>query len=138
MAHPPSCPWAFHINPTYPCQEPTGSPMACGLPDRLSDAARQWYADNGFHPTFFYEALWNVVGFGLLMFIGRRFKNWLRDGDIFLMYLIWYPRGPLLGRDVPARRLAHGRAGDRAMDRDRRFPRGRCGAGGESPAAGQG
>jgi phosphatidylglycerol:prolipoprotein diacylglycerol transferase len=50
---PSNAAWAFHINPAYPCQEPAGSPMACGLPDRLSDAARQWYAQNGYHPTFF-------------------------------------------------------------------------------------
>ena len=85
--------WAFHINPAYPCQEPAGSPNLCGLPGSLTDAARQWYAENGFHPTFFYEAIWNVVGFVLLLFIGRRFKNWLRDGDIFFMYLLWYPLG---------------------------------------------
>ncbi len=86
-------PWAFHINPTYPCQEPAGSPMACGLPDRLTEAAKEWYAQNGFHPTFFYEALWNVAGFLLLWFGGRKFVGWLRDGDIFLAYLVWYGIG---------------------------------------------
>jgi phosphatidylglycerol:prolipoprotein diacylglycerol transferase len=86
-------PWAFHINPTYPCQEPIGSPQACGVPDRLTDAARQWYATHGFHPTFYYEALWNLVGFGLLWFGGRRLVRWLRDGDIFFLYLIWYAVG---------------------------------------------
>ena len=90
---PTNLPWAFHINPTFPCQEPAGSPMACGIPDRLTDTARQWYAANGFHPTFFYEAIWNVAGFVLLWLGGRRFKHWLRDGDIFLFYLIWYPVG---------------------------------------------
>jgi len=85
--------WAFHINPNFPCQEPAGSPMACGIPERLTEDARQWYAANGFHPTFFYEMIWNIIGAGLLLFIGRRFKDWLRDGDIFLMYLIWYPVG---------------------------------------------
>jgi phosphatidylglycerol:prolipoprotein diacylglycerol transferase len=90
---PMNLPWAFHINPAYPCQEPTGSPMACGVPDRLTDAAREWYATHGFHPTFYYEALWNLVGFGLLWFGGRRFSKWLRDGDIFFLYLIWYPVG---------------------------------------------
>jgi len=90
---PTDLPWAFHINPVYPCQEPAGSPMACGLPDRLTEAARQWYATHGFHPTFYYEALWNVIGFALLWIAGRRFKGWLRDGDIFLFYLIWYPAG---------------------------------------------
>ncbi len=90
---PANVPWAFHINPAYPCQEPAGSPLVCGLPERLNDAARQWYAQNGFHPTFYYEALWNVAGFALLWFAGRRFKSWLRDGDVFCLYLIWYPLG---------------------------------------------
>jgi len=89
-----SLPWAFRINPAYPCQEPPGSPNACApWTDRLTEEARQWYGTHGFHPTFFYEALWNVVGFALLMVIGRRFKSWLKDGDIFCMYLIWYPVG---------------------------------------------
>ncbi len=86
-------PWAFHINPNYPCQEPDGSPMACGAPDRLDASARQWYATHGFHPTFYYEATWDVVGFVLLWFLARRLRNWLRDGDVFFMYLIWYPLG---------------------------------------------
>ena len=90
---PTALPWAFHINPAYPCQEPAGSPQACGLPAQLTDGARQWYATHGFHPTFYYEALWNLVGFGLLWFGGRRFSKWLRDGDIFFLYLIWYPVG---------------------------------------------
>ena len=56
--------------------------------------AWQRYAQNGFHPTFFYEAIWNVIGFGLLLFDGWRFKRWLRDGDIFFMYMLWYPVVP--------------------------------------------
>jgi phosphatidylglycerol:prolipoprotein diacylglycerol transferase len=90
---PTSLPWAFHINPAYPCQEPAGSPLACGVPDRLTAAARQWYAAHGFHPTFYYEALWTLVGFGLLWLGGRRLRKWLQDGDIFFLYLIWYPVG---------------------------------------------
>jgi phosphatidylglycerol:prolipoprotein diacylglycerol transferase len=86
-------PWAFHINPTYPCQEPLGSPMACGVPERLTAAARDWYATHGFQPDFYYEGAWNLVGFALLWGISRRLSHWLRDGDIFFMYLIWYPVG---------------------------------------------
>ena len=86
-------PWAFYINPNYPCQEPAGSPMACGLPDRLSSNALQWYAENGFHPTFFYEALWNLIGFALVLILGRKLVRWLRDGDVFFFYLMWYPLG---------------------------------------------
>jgi len=46
-----------------------------------------------FHPTFFYEAIWNIIGFGLIMWLGRKFHRKLRDGDLFFAYLIWYPLG---------------------------------------------
>lgn len=46
-----------------------------------------------FHPLFLYEALWNIAGFGLLFWISRRFESRLRDGDLVLLYLIWYPLG---------------------------------------------
>jgi phosphatidylglycerol:prolipoprotein diacylglycerol transferase len=46
-----------------------------------------------FHPLFLYESLWNFIGFGLLFWISRRFRSQLRDGDITLLYLIWYPLG---------------------------------------------
>ena len=93
---PTTLPWAFHINPSYPCQEPAGSPMACGIAERLTTEARQWYAAIGFHPTFFYEALWNLVGFGLVMWLGRKWSGKLRDGDLILFYLIWYPLGRII------------------------------------------
>ena len=46
-----------------------------------------------FHPDFLYESLWNLVGFGLMLILGRKFSNRLKDGDLFLIYLIWYPLG---------------------------------------------
>jgi phosphatidylglycerol:prolipoprotein diacylglycerol transferase len=46
-----------------------------------------------FHPLFLYESLWNLIGFGLLFWASRRFAERLRDGDLFLLYLIWYPFG---------------------------------------------
>ena len=33
------------------------------------------------------------MGFALLFWISRRFKTALKDGDITLLYLIWYPLG---------------------------------------------
>jgi phosphatidylglycerol:prolipoprotein diacylglycerol transferase len=92
---PTELPWAFHINPDYPCQLPPNLPMniqVCGAPN-LNDASRLWYAVNGFHPTFFYEALWNVAMFGLLAFIIWRYGEHLRRGDAILLYLIAYPLG---------------------------------------------
>jgi phosphatidylglycerol:prolipoprotein diacylglycerol transferase len=46
-----------------------------------------------FHPVFLYESLWNLLGFILLMWIGRKFADKLLDGDIVSLYLIWYPAG---------------------------------------------
>ena len=34
-----------------------------------------------------------MVGFVVLWTLARRLKGWLRDGDVFFMYLIWYPFG---------------------------------------------
>lgn len=44
-----------------------------------------------FHPLFLYEMILNLIGFFLILWISRRYENKLRDGDVILMYLIWYP-----------------------------------------------
>src|SRR5438445_9061160 len=44
-----------------------------------------------FHPLFLYESLANLLGFVLLFSISRRFTRHLRNGDLLLLYLIWYP-----------------------------------------------
>ncbi|MCM1982140.1 MULTISPECIES: prolipoprotein diacylglyceryl transferase [Cyanophyceae] len=46
-----------------------------------------------FHPLFLYESLWNFLGFAILFWISRRFQKDLKEGDIALLYLIWYPLG---------------------------------------------
>ena len=46
-----------------------------------------------FHPTFLYESLWCLLLFGGLLIAARRFESRLRDGDLFLGYLIGYPLG---------------------------------------------
>ena len=46
-----------------------------------------------FQPLFLYELLWDALGFVLLLWISRRFGKRLRNGDLFLMYLIWAPLG---------------------------------------------
>jgi len=57
---------------------------------------RELPPETRFHPVFLYESLWSLIGFALLMWIGRRFEDRLRKGDIFLLYLIWYPLGRFL------------------------------------------
>jgi phosphatidylglycerol---prolipoprotein diacylglyceryl transferase len=46
-----------------------------------------------YHPLFFYEFLWNVLNAILLVWIGRRFRNLLRRGDLFFCYLVFYSFG---------------------------------------------
>ncbi len=46
-----------------------------------------------FHPTFFYESLWNIANMVLLLWVGRKYIDRLIDGDILLVYLIVYPMG---------------------------------------------
>lgn len=42
------------------------------------------------HPTFFYESVWNLVGF---LLINRYYKHKKFDGELFLMYVAWYGLG---------------------------------------------
>ncbi|GIP24525.1 prolipoprotein diacylglyceryl transferase [Paenibacillus sp. J22TS3] len=43
------------------------------------------------HPTFLYESLWNLVGL-VLLFVLRR-QKFLRAGELFMSYFIWYSIG---------------------------------------------
>ncbi|OWR28561.1 prolipoprotein diacylglyceryl transferase [Saccharibacillus sp. O23] len=43
------------------------------------------------HPTFLYESCWNIVGI-ILIFIIRR-RKFVRAGEIFIGYFIWYAIG---------------------------------------------
>lgn len=47
---------------------------------------------NYYHPTFFYESLWCLLGFILLVIIRRLLKN-SKDGTLTFTYLIWYGIG---------------------------------------------
>jgi phosphatidylglycerol:prolipoprotein diacylglycerol transferase len=43
-----------------------------------------------YHPTFFYESLWNLIGFVMLHFYSKRRKF---DGEVFAFYVAWYGLG---------------------------------------------
>ena len=87
---PTTLPWGFKINTNFPFQTPTE------MLGRSPQEILEYVLVTRFHPTFFYEALWNLVGFILVMVLGRKLYPKLRDGDIFLFYLIWYPLGRLI------------------------------------------
>lgn len=53
---------------------------------------RQMYKNGQFfNPTFLYESLWNLLVFGFLIWIRR--KDFIKKGDVFLLYLISYSVG---------------------------------------------
>ncbi|WP_409343929.1 prolipoprotein diacylglyceryl transferase [Paenibacillus sp. MBLB4367] len=59
------------------------------LPDFI---VNQMYIDGAYyHPTFLYESIWNLAGL-LLLFVLRR-RPFLRAGEQFMSYFIWYAIG---------------------------------------------
>jgi phosphatidylglycerol:prolipoprotein diacylglycerol transferase len=70
---PTNLPWKLYIDPEH----------------RLPKYAQVEY----YHPLFLYESLWNLANMFLLLWISRRFADRLKDGDLFLIYLIVYPIG---------------------------------------------
>lgn len=86
FGRPTELPWGLEIDPA---QRPAGYETA-----------------ETFHPTFLYEALWNLGVAGALLLVERRFR--LRTGSLFGLYVVGYTAGRLwieLMRIDPATRL---------------------------------
>ena len=49
--------------------------------------------DYFYHPTFLYESVWNLIGFVLIHLLYKRKKF---DGQVALMYFIWYGFGRMI------------------------------------------
>jgi prolipoprotein diacylglyceryl transferase len=47
--------------------------------------------DSTFHPTFLYELIYDVIGVGLLLFVGKRFR--IRPPALFALYVSYYTFG---------------------------------------------
>lgn len=45
-----------------------------------------------YHPTFLYESLWSLLGFLFILYL-RRQSRLLREGEVFLTYVMWYSFG---------------------------------------------
>jgi len=73
---PSTLPWAIYIDPAH----------------RLAGFENF----STYHPTFFYEFLWNLMNMGLLLLLPRKLGDKLKPGDNFLVYLIVYPVGRFL------------------------------------------
>jgi phosphatidylglycerol:prolipoprotein diacylglycerol transferase len=46
-----------------------------------------------YHPLFLYEMLWNLGNMAVLLWISHRLGDKLKNGDVFLAYLVIYPIG---------------------------------------------
>jgi phosphatidylglycerol:prolipoprotein diacylglycerol transferase len=68
---PTKLPWAIYIDPAH----------------RLAGYENQAY----YHPLFLYESLWNLANAGFLLWFARKMGARLKDGDLFLTYLVTYP-----------------------------------------------
>ena len=68
--------------------KPTSLPWALDIPPAKRVLGYENF--NEFHPLFLYESLLNLIAFGVLMYVGRRFSDRLRVGDIALMYGLFY------------------------------------------------
>jgi len=58
-----------------------------------TDLTRYPLATTRFHPLWLYESLWSALGFGVLYAVNRRLGKHLLPGDLFWLYLLWYPTG---------------------------------------------
>ena len=82
--------WGNFVN-----QELYGRPtdLPWGIPIDPEHRLPGFEQDTHFHPTFLYESLWNFANMALLLWLGHRYSDRLKEGDIFLVYLIVYPVG---------------------------------------------
>jgi len=88
--------WGNYFN-----QELYGSPTTLPWGIKITDANARVAPFNDltkypldvtrFHPLFLYESILNLANMFLLIWITRRYPNKLKQGDVFLVYLIFYP-----------------------------------------------
>jgi phosphatidylglycerol---prolipoprotein diacylglyceryl transferase len=92
--------WGNFVNQELygpPTSLPWGIPIdAAHRYGAFTDLARYPLDTTRFHPDFLYESVLNVIGFIVLIVVARHLRLRLRDGDIFLLYLIWYPANRIL------------------------------------------
>ncbi|TCI99798.1 prolipoprotein diacylglyceryl transferase [Aeromicrobium sp. IC_218] len=69
--------------------KPTTVPWALEIdPDNRPSGYEQFET---FHPTFLYEAVWNLLGAALIVWLGHRFR--LHGGRVFALYVMVYTAG---------------------------------------------
>ncbi len=72
---------------------PTSLPWGLKIDPSVNAVAGQYPPGTLFHPTFLYEALWNLALAGLLIWLDK--KKRLRPGELFTLYVLGYAIGRL-------------------------------------------
>jgi phosphatidylglycerol:prolipoprotein diacylglycerol transferase len=85
--------WGNYFNQELygpPTTLPWGIPIECA--NRLSAYPCSTFpeATTRFHPLFLYESISGIVGAIFLVWLGFRFRDRLRPGDLLLIFFIWY------------------------------------------------
>jgi prolipoprotein diacylglyceryl transferase len=77
--------WGNYFN-----QELYGKPTSLpwGLKISFEHRVPGYLANSTFHPTFLYEFIYNLIGVGILLFVGRRFR--IRPPALFALYVSYY------------------------------------------------
>jgi prolipoprotein diacylglyceryl transferase len=77
--------WGNYFN-----QELYGKPTSLpwGLKIDFEHRVSKYLGNSTFHPTFLYEFIWDVVGVGILLFVGWRFR--IRPPALFALYVAYY------------------------------------------------
>lgn len=76
---PTELPWGILIDPAYrivPYNVLTDYPL-----------------ETRFHPTFFYESFWLLIGFLVLVWLNRRYRETWHTGTLFGLFLMWWGGG---------------------------------------------
>lgn len=76
--------WGNYVN-----QEAFGT--ATDLPWGMMSDRTRLMVDGPVHPCFLYESIWCLIGFGLLHLVATKVRRY--DGQVFLLYLLWYGLG---------------------------------------------
>jgi phosphatidylglycerol:prolipoprotein diacylglycerol transferase len=80
--------WGNFIN-----QEAHGGPVSREFINQFPEFIKKQMNIGGtyYHPAFLYESLWNILIFLILILLRR--KKFIKDGDLFAIYLISYSLG---------------------------------------------
>jgi len=78
--------WGNFVN-----EELYGKPTSLPWGLKIENPPAQYAGYTRFHPLFLYESMWNLITFGVLLWIWLRLRDRLKRGDVLLIYLILYP-----------------------------------------------